>query len=797
MRQAKIILLAALSVALLATSCSTTSAIPDGEQLYTGMKATQYTDADKSEHAASVREELDVVLATKPNASLFGSPSLQSPLKMGLWIWNAFSQGTTAFDKWMVKAFGTQPVLMSYANPDLHVSVGESLLKKRGYFNGRVAYQLIPQSNPKKMKLQYSVKMGPLWTIDSLRYIGFTPEQDSLMRSDAVHAALRPGSPFDVASLESERQRITQLFRDNGYYYYEKGMSSYLADSVSHPGKVSVNLQLVDSVDKRALKTWTIRNVNVNLRRNMFETIDTTSHGRSLKLHYNTRRSPLRRRILTNQIKLNQGDTYSASLQEETQQRLNATGIFSQTRLSFTPADSSADCQQLDMVADCVFDKPYDFFIEAYGKGKTSGKFGPELIAGLTKRNAFRGGELLNFRINGSYEWTWGRSNDQESTGVSSYEFGGEVSLQMPRILNPFRGSRKHRRAKARKRREEAIARGEDPNLLVRRRKTYYDTPMTTLRASTSVVNRKAYFKRHVVSGELTYDWKPTETSEYKFSPLLLTYEYMPSFTDRFAQMTSELPYLAMSFADQFIPKMEFSYTYQSKAGTPNPIKWWTTVSEASNVLALGYMAAGKKWNEVGKEMFKNPFAQFVKFETNFTKQWQMGGKSSLVAHVGAGAIVSYGNSEYAPYTEQFFVGGANSIRAFNAREIGPGRYRSSSPLYSYVEQTGDLKFVANLEYRPHLFGSLYGALFLDAGNVWSMKNYDEDVETTFKPARIFKDMAFGTGVGLRYDVGFFILRIDWGVGLHLPYDTGRGGFFNIDHLKDAQTLHFAVGLPF
>ena len=152
MKQIYLFLWAAIGVVLLSTGCSSTSAIPDGEQLYTGMKPTEYVDADKSEHATSVREELDVVLATKPNGSLFGSPTLQSPLKIGLWIWNAFSQGTTSFDKWMVKAFGTQPVLMSYANPDLHTTVGRNLLKKRGYFNGDISYSLVPQKNPKKSR---------------------------------------------------------------------------------------------------------------------------------------------------------------------------------------------------------------------------------------------------------------------------------------------------------------------------------------------------------------------------------------------------------------------------------------------------------------------------------------------------------------------------------------------------------------------------------------------------------------------------------------------------------------------
>jgi outer membrane protein assembly factor BamA len=142
-------------------------------------------------------------------------------------------------------------------------------------------------------------------------------------------------------------------------------------------------------------------------------------------------------------------------------------------------------------------------------------------------------------------------------------------------------------------------------------------------------------------------------------------------------------------------------------------------------------------------------------------------------------------------------VGGANSIRAFNARAIGPGKYKSEKKTWSYVEQVGDVKFQANLEYRPHLVGSLYGAVFLDVGNVWLLDNYMEQDDTSFKFGDMFKQMAVGTGIGLRYDVGFFILRLDWGIGLHVPYETGRSGFYNIRHFKDAQALHLAIGLPF
>ena len=174
-----------------------------------------------------------------------------------------------------------------------------------------------------------------------------------------------------------------------------------------------------------------------------------------------------------------------------------------------------------------------------------------------------------------------------------------------------------------------------------------------------------------------------------------------------------------------------------------------------------------------------------------------MAEKSSIAFHANTGAVWAYGNSKVTPYTEQFFVGGANSIRAFNARQIGPGSYRSSFQRRSYVEQTGDLKLQMNLEYRPHLLGSLYGAVFLDAGNVWTLHHDTARKGGQFAFKNAFKQMALGTGVGLRYDIGYFMLRIDWGVGLHVPYNTGKRGLYNIAKFKDAQTLHLAIGLPF
>ena len=771
-------------------ACSTTSALPDGEKLFIGLKPTQYTNYEKNDHFAQTKEEMDVVLATKPNGSLFGSSSIRSPLPIGLWIWNAFSRDSTGFSRWMVKAFGKQPVLMSKVNPQLHALVGENTLKKRGYFDGKVDFDIIDQKHPKKQKVAYSVDLGRLWTLDSISYHNFPASTDSLMEANMDETYLHRGDPFDVAALENERQRIAQLFRDNGYYFYEKNYSSFLADTLANRGKVRLQLHVANNLDKRALRQWKIGKVDISLRNRMGEQLDSVRHFRHYKnfsLYYNGKRPPIRMAAFLNGMKLRSGQLYNQSTVQESLKKLSATGLFTRTNFTFTPRDTTDSCRTLDLKLDCTFDKPYDFYVEAYAKGKTSGKLGPEIIVGLTRRNAFRGGELLNVNVHGSYEWQTGHSAEGSKTKLNSYSYGAEVSLTFPRIFNPLRMSLRKRIARARKK----------GKTVSRRRVRYFDTPTTTIKASTNVVNRPEYFKRHAVTGELRYNWRTSEQSSFEFSPLTLTYEYNTNVTDKYIDLLIEHPYLATTMNNRFIPKMSFSYSYHSPANYRNPISWWTTVSESANLLSLGYMVAGRKWSEHGKEMFKNPYAQFLKIETNLTKIWSIGEKSTLAAHVGGGVIWSYGNSTFSPYSEQFYVGGANSIRAFNARAIGPGKYKSENKTWSYVEQVGDVKFQANLEYRPHLVGSLYGALFLDVGNVWLLDNYMEQDDTSFKFGDMFKQMAVGTGIGLRYDVGFFILRLDWGIGLHVPYETGRSGFYNIRHFKDAQALHLAIGLPF
>ncbi|MBQ8064695.1 MAG: BamA/TamA family outer membrane protein [Prevotella sp.] len=796
------------TTALLLTACSMTKNIPEGDQLFTGLKAITYqqptaagdsiTPADIAQkNYATTKEEVEAALATAPNGAIFGSSYYRMPFSIRVAIWNKYANKESAFARWMTKSLGKQPVLMSWVNPELRASVARSVLRNHGYFNGRVGYETITQKNPKTAKIAYDVQPGRLYTLDSVGWFGFPAEADSLIRSTADDTYIRKGDAFVVSNLEAERNRISTLLRNNGYYYYQPGYASYLADTVAVDGRVQLRFQLANGIPPAATRKWAIGRININMRKTFMEQPTDSFRGRFFTIRFAGKKPPIRPRVLMADLKLRPRQLYSYDNYVESASKINAMGLFSMADFTFTPrtvvndsvanslaasgamADSSP-VDTLDLTLNCVFDKPWDFYVETNFNARTIGRMGPELKMGLTRRNAFRGGEKIDVNIHGSYEWATSKGST-----MNNYEYGADASVEFPRIIAPFFGGNRIRRDKQ--------------GRIIRRRR-FYSTPSTLAKLSTDIIYRPSYYKMHVVAGEWTYRWQTSQQSRHEFSPLTVKYQFMNSHTTAFNELVMVNPYLAVTMQDYFIPEMRYTYTYSSPSAKLNPIRWETTFSEAGNAVSLGYLMSGKKWDEKNKKLFKNPYSQFLKLETDFTKTWRLGQASRLVAHVNAGYIWVYGNSDWLPNSELFYVGGANSIRAFAVRGIGPGNVESfGNKALDYMARNGNIKFVGNLEYRRQLFGNLHGAIFLDAGNVWTD---DDDAAGAYTPGsfhikNFLREMAVGTGIGIRYDLDFLILRLDWGIGLHVPYDTGKSGFYNMPNFKNSHTLNFAIGYPF
>ena len=776
-----------LASAVVLVSCSMTKNIPEGDQLFTGLKDISYADYEDNDNFTKAQEEVDAALATAPNGSLFGSSFYRLPFSIGVSIWNHYSEKNSPFARWLTKSFGKQPVLMSWVNPELRASVAQSVLRNYGYFGAYVNYERIPQKNPKTAKLSYSVFPGRLYTLDSVSIVGFPAEADSLIQSTANDSYVKKGNPFVVSNLDAERQRISTLLRNNGYYYYQPGFASYLADTFAVDGKVQLQLKLANEIPAAATHKWYIGNIDVSMRKTSREVL-TDSIKRRITIRFAGKKPPIRARVLMADIKLRPRQLYRHDDYLQSISKLNAMGLFSSVNMTFTPRDTTALCDTLDLAMTCTFDKPWNFYVETNFNARTIGRMGPELRMGVTRRNAFRGAEKIDINVHGSYEW----ATSNNSSGMNNYEYGADASVEFPRIIAPFFGGNRIRR--------DSQGRPVVP------RQRFFSTPTTLAKASTNIIYRPGYYKMHVVSGEWTYRWQTSAQSRHEFSPLTVKYQFMNSHTDEFEKLVIKNPYLAVTMQDYFIPEMRYTYTYTSPTNHLNPIRWETTFSESGNVVALYDLATGKKWNDKDKKMFKNPYSQFLKIETDFTKTWTLDAVSKLIGHVNAGYIYYYGNSDWVPNSEMFYVGGANSIRAFTVRGVGPGALKSfGDNAIDYMMRNGTIKFVCNLEYRRQLFGSLYGAVFLDAGNVWTPpgdRYGDAELDDitslgNLKLRNFFREQAVGTGLGIRYDLDFLIIRLDWGLALHMPYDTGKSGFYNVESFKGSHTLHFAIGYPF
>lgn len=772
--RSKYILYIALSL-FMATSCSTTSNLPEDEVLYVGMTPINYTDTvpmQFSEYMDGVKEEVEAALACAPNGSVFGSSYMRNPLQIRLGIYNTFAKSESGIGKWMREHFGREPVLISNVNPPTRALVAQNLLRSYGFFNAKATGKIYPQTNPKKAKVGYDITTGHLYTIDTLKHYHFNAGMDSLLRANIQNCNIHSGAPFSTSALDEERNRISSLFRENGYYYYRPAYATILADSLNTPGSVEVRMQPVAGIPAEATRKWYLGRMTMQIRRNINEQLTDTIVRRNITVIHGGKRSPMRARAIRKDMTLKRGNLFRQSDLNESSSVLNSLGLFTVSAFSFTPRDTTAQCDTLDMILNCVLDKPYDASIEANYTLKSDNRMGPGLVLGLTKRNAFRGGEKLSLKLMGSYEWQTGRRVASNNSSINSYEYGAELSLEYPRI--------------------EAFG------LLKRRR--FHSPPSTLLSLSINQRDRANYYKLLTIKTSLTYKVQASRNWRHEFTPIGIDYNRLNGTSAKFDSiMLSNMQYYYSMF-DQFVPKLQYSVSYQSDSWKKNPIYWEATLTEAGNFVSLGYMAFGKNFGTHGKTLLGIDYAQFIKLSTSLRKTWQMGFKSQLVGRVAGGIIIPYGNSEVAPFAECFYVGGANSIRAFTVRSVGPGRYHEANSELAYFDRVGDIKLEGNLEYRFNIFGGLYGALFLDAGNVWNLKNsFDDETEQdgVFRIKDFWRQIALGTGFGVRYDLDFFVLRFDLGIGLHLPYDTGKSGFYNIPKFRDGLGFHFAIGYPF
>ena len=755
-------------------SCSTTKHLPEGEILYTGIDRIEVQNEDKTEAGMAALVEVEAALAYAPNNAILGSSSLRWPVPVGLWIYDKFVkyQNKKGFGRWVFDHLGESPVLLSSVNGETRAKVATGLLRDYGYFKGKVSYKEVPQKNPQMAKVSYVVDMATPYYLDSIAYLKFPHVADSLIRATRMESALKSGDNFSVIKLEDERQRLNNLFRNHGYYYYRPELTAYRADTLQKPGYVSLQVVPQTGIPAEAKRQYYIGNTSVYLTGYNNEPPTDTLRLRTMTLYYSGKKPEVRPSALMRNFFFRKGDLYSQDRQSFTQEAVSRMGIFKFSEFRYSLRDASKSCDTLDVSMYATLDKPYDAELELNVTNKNSGQTGPGAVFKITRNNFRRMGANLSLEVRGSYEWQSSSTVDGNSTKLNSYEAGASLSLDFPRLILPW----------------------HDSDLLRSRFRQ-----KTSFKLYANQLNRARFFNMLSFGGNVSYEFQRSRTWKHSISPFQLTFNTLMSTTERFDSITATNPSLALSLGDQFIPSMNYTVTYDNARMNRRHQLWWeSSVTSAGNVTSLIYAALGKELSAKNKELMGTPFAQFLKVTSEIRTLMKISGRHYVAARLMGGVLWSYGNQTIAPYSEQFYIGGANSLRAFTVRSLGPGTYTPGKNVkYGYLDQTGDIKLEANVEYRFPIFGELYGATFLDAGNVWLMRKDESRPGGELTLKDFAKSIALNTGAGIRYDLEFLVIRLDLGIALHVPYETGKRGYYNIPKFKDGLGLHFAIGYPF
>lgn len=754
-------------------SCSTTKKLPEGDVLYTGVKKMEITIPKKVKMESSQKSAISSPLSYPPNNTLY-TPYLRSLFPLGLWVYNWDIKKEKGFKYWIYRKLAKKPVLISTVQPDLRLKMVDNNLKDFGFFDVKSGYEIISNKrNPKKAQISYWVKVPLPYKYGSVHLWGWPGSLDSLVQNYMPYSEIKTGEQYDVNILGQERLRISALLRNNGYYYFQPDYIEFLADTTQQQGTVDLRIGLKQGVPTNVLQVYKIGKVEIVLTGNESVGEKDTVNQEGVELIF-THPENLKPRVIASAVKVRPGQIYSAARQNKTQVDFIQLGVFKYANLSITVPDTVS--RELDMKIYADYALPVETEIEVDVASKSNNLLGPGLILAINNKNLFKRAENLSLKFTGAYEWQIG-GNKKSATNsglINSYEIGINANLSVPRLMIPkFMQSAKDRQER------------------------------TQFQIGADFLNRHSYFRMISFGGSATYDFNSSKRNYHSIVPYKLNYTYLLRTSHDFDSTMNNNPAVAQSFKNQFIPSMSYTYTYDRTPTyrNPNRLFWQTSLMQAGNIISGVQYLTGNHQGE-GKTIFGNRYSQFLKLTSEMIVYKRLNETDLLAMRLMGGLGYAYGNASVMPYSEQFYIGGANSIRAFRIRSIGPGSYHiANETSTSYLDQTGDVKLEGNIEYRFKIYGRFHGAIFADAGNVWLLRKEAERPGGEFRIKGLFDEVALGSGFGLRYDFTYLVIRVDLGIPLHAPYNTGKSGYFNIPayqfNRNSGMVLNLAIGYPF
>lgn len=754
---------------LFLSGCSVSKFIPERHYLLDNVKV----ESDNKEIKSS---QMTAYLRQTPNAKWF------SLVKLPMYIYGAAGTDSTKWMNRFLYRIGDAPRIY---DPELAEETRlqiEQAVRNMGYMSGQVSMHT--QTKGKKIKVYYRIHSGDPYLISRVAYDIADYQIHDYLMADSARSYLKEGARLDINQLDQERDRITQFLQNRGYYRFNKDFITYQVDTMRNSRNVDLIMQLHPYRRKKEdppspHRQYYLRNVDfvfdvdfADLTSESLQGIDSLRSG-GMTFYFKDKMF-LRPQVIGDNNHLRTGQLYRVRDVQNTYSALGRLNILKYSNIRFRE-DLRADSAYLDAYVMLTRNKNKSLSFEIEGTN-SAGDLGAAASVAYTHRNLFKGSETFTIKVRGAYEAVTGL----EGYANSNYmEYGVETSLNFPEFMFPFLSADFRRRSRA--------------------------TSEVTVKYNWQI---RPEFERTVASAGWSYHWSKRRAT-HRFDVLDLNYIYMPYRSETFREyldlMDERNPLLRYSYEDLFIVRMGYTYTYNSSGATSlktsrrNSYSIRFNIEESGNLLYLFSKAInGKPKNGENYQMANIGFAQYVKTDFDYAKNFMIDDRNALVFHIGVGVAVPYGNSKSLPFEKLYFSGGANSVRGWSVRSLGPGGYRGDSNSLDYVNHTGDIKLDLNLEYRTHLFWKLNGAAFIDAGNVWTIRNRELQPEGLFKFNRFYKQLAVAYGLGIRFDLDFLIIRFDGGMKAVNPMYTGRDRYPIVSpDFKRDFAFHFAVGYPF
>lgn len=719
------------------------------------------------------KDDLKAIIKQKPNRKILGL------FRFHLGVHNFFKEESESKIKLNI---GEAPVIYDSLLMVRSLKQLKLFADKRGYFDSEVSYTTKVHKN--RIKVQYHVKAGTPYTIKSIDYVFADKELEKnsgyyILRKTMLD--LKPGNTFDVDVLDKQREKIKIEMKNLGYYYFNKDYIKYKVDSTVGNKEIAVHLHIDnqqkndpinDTVIESNHEKYYINDVNVfiskNFRKKSRKDFDTLSF-KSIRVNYDEEKLKYRPRMLNHAISLNKGALYLLENQQNTFRHLTELRIFKNVNISFE--DIGNNLLNADLYLTPSYKK--SFSIESIGT-HNGGNLGVEGNLIYQNKNLFRGGEHFTVKLNGGLEIQQlineDQSEDDNLLGVfNTLEFGPEINLEFPRFLLPISLEKFSRRS----------------------------NPKTNLNFLLNIQKRPEYV-RSLTQASFGYYWKETRFKKHFINPInisIIDLEPTTAFQEKLDQ--EDNPFILNSFQDHFINSTTYSFIYNDQRINKivNFSFFKLNLEFAGNIQSLYNNLTNKPYDNIDTKSYNMigiRYAQFIKTDIDL-RFYGLTKSTSFVKRINIGVGIPYHNLDVLPFEKSYYGGGANSIRAWQARSLGPGSLRDSLTSNT-LNQIGELKIEGNLEYRFDITKLLEGATFIDAGNIWILSPDENRPNAEIKANKFWKDIAIGVGVGIRLDFNFFLIRFDLAAKLKDPSSENPENF---DLIWQKPTLNLGIGYPF